>query len=92
MSIKTYYNAAICATYDRRDVRNMSKRKVLSPIEKSYFNELVTQTGPSVHNPIKVIRNWFKAYQQNIVRQKEIEAINAPFQKISFIKKIIKHM
>lgn len=92
MGIKTYYNAAICATYDRRDVRNMSKRKVLSPVEKSYLNELVTQTGPSIHNPIKVIRNWFKAHHQNIARQKEIEAINAPFQKISFIKKIIKHM
>ena len=86
MGIKTYYNATICATYDRRDVSNMSKRKVLSPVEKTYLNELVTQTGPSVHNPIKVIRNWFKAYQ------KKIEAINAPFQKISFIKKIIKHM
>lgn len=26
MGIKTYYNAAICATYDRRDVRNMSEK------------------------------------------------------------------
>lgn len=92
MSIKTYYNAAIGATYDRRDVSSMSKRKVLSPADKNYLNKLTAQTGPSVHGPISVIKNWLKAYHQNIARQKEIEAINAPFQKMSIIKKIIKHI
>lgn len=92
MNIRTYYNAALGATYDRIDVTRMSKKKNLAPVDKSYLNKLQTTSGPSVHNPIKVIRNWVKAYQQNIARQKEIEAIKAPFQKMSFIKKIMKHI
>ena len=92
MGIKTYYNAAIGATYDRIDVTKLSKRKNLAPADKNYLTHLQASSGPSVRNPIKVIQNWFKAYYQNISRQKEIEGIKAPFKKISFIKKIIKHI
>ena len=92
MNIKTYYNAAIGATYDRKDVNRLSKRNNLSAADKSYLKELTAQSGPSAHNPIKAIKNWFKAYRNNLALQKEISAIKAPFEKISFLKKLIKHI
>ena len=88
--IKPYYNAALWATHDRIDVTKMSKRQNLSKFEKNYLDLIKEESGPSVHNPIKVVKNWIKAYQQNLIKQKTIVAINAPFKHPSFIKKFLK--
>ena len=45
-------------------------------------------SGPSVHNPIKVVKSWYKAYNENLKRLKLIEDLNKPFKKPSIIKQI----
>ena len=81
MKIEIIVNAAIGATLDRRDVTALSKNLgTLSPRKQSSYEILSQKSGPSVHNPIKIVKNWIRAYHANIERQKMIEQLNAPFK------------
>lgn len=89
MRIERIVNAAIGATLDRRDVTVLSKNlKNLSPRKQSSYEILREKSGPSVHNPVKVVKNWIRAYHANIERQKMIEQLNAPFKEQTVTKRI----
>lgn len=91
MKIQRIVNAAIGATLDRRDVTVLSKKTDhLSSRKYESYKILKKQSGPSVHNPIKVIKNCIKAYHANIERQKMIEHLNAPFKEQSRTSQIAK--
>ena len=87
MKIQRTINAIIGATKDRRDISRSSKIK-LDPMEQRYYQRLENISGPSVHNPIKVVKSWYKAYNENVKRLKLIEDLNKPFKKPSIIKQI----
>ncbi len=87
MRIQRTINAAIGATKDRRDITCGSKQK-LEGIDLQIYKGLTDTSGPSVHNPIKVMKSWYRAYNSNIKKYKEIEELNKPFKKPSIIKQI----
>ncbi len=71
--------AAIGATKDRLYVRRYEKGKIIddSPL---FYNSLVKNTGKSgKNNLIKVIKNWHRAYKQNLNRLKLLEEVNDLF-------------
>lgn len=61
--IKIYptINSIIGATKDRLDVRRLKNRR-LEGIDKHFYDCLVKESGPSTNNPIKMWKNWKKAY------------------------------
>ena len=87
MKIQRTINAIIGATKDRRNITRDSKRK-LEGIELRCFKTMENISGPSVHNPIKVVKSWYKAYKEYVKRLKLIEDLNKPFKKPSIIKQI----
>ena len=87
MNIQRTINAIIGATQDRRNITRDSKRK-LDGIELRCFKTMESISGPSVHNPVKVVKSWYKAYNENIKRLKLIEDLNKPFKKPSLIRQI----
>lgn len=87
MRIDRIINAAITATRDRRYITRAAKRK-LTGVELRYYTSLKEHTGESVHNPIKVIQNWYKAYDKNLKTIKLVEDLNKPFKKPSIINQI----
>lgn len=87
MQIMRTINAAIGATKDRKFISKAAKGKI-APNEKHYCQLLMETSGPSVHAPNKVIKSWIKAYQENVQRIKNIEAINKPFEKHSTMSRI----
>lgn len=87
MRIGRMINAAIGATKDRYYVTR-GARKNLTGIDLRYYKSLKQETGASVHNPIKVIKNWQKAYHKNIAQLKILENLNKPFEHPSTISKI----
>lgn len=90
MRIERIINAAIGATLDRRDVTVLSKNlKNLSQEKCTSYKILSEKSGPSVHNPVKVIKSWVRAYHANIERQKMIECLNAPFKHETLANKIV---
>ena len=89
--IERRINAAIGATMDRRFITKRAKKEsTLKGIDLQYYNDLKKVSGPSVHNPVKVAKNWIKAYNHNITRLKNVEAWNAPFKKQSQVAQIAK--
>ena len=87
MRIQRTINAIIGATKDRRDIRRGAKHK-LEGVDLQFYNELKSTSGPSVHNPVKVAKSWYKAYNENIKKLKLIEELNKPFKKPSLINQI----
>lgn len=77
-------NAAIGATLDRRFISKASKAK-LDRVDLQYYKKLEQVSGPSVHNPVKVLRNWNLAFKDNLKRQRYIESMNVPFKQKSNI-------
>lgn len=65
--IKIYprINAAIGATMDRIDVRKLSGRTLVREDDMFYKN-LVNESGASSNNPLKMLKNWKKAYSANL--------------------------
>ena len=57
-------------------------------LAETKYKNLKEETGASVHNPIKVIKNWQKAYHKNIAQLKILENLNKPFEQQSTISKI----
>lgn len=95
MDLKIAYNAACCATKDRYGVmKNAIRPKSdLHPIEKKYLTDMQQISGAHTKNPIKAMKNWYKAFQYNVKRQKMIKDCNAPFQKptiFTYMKKGLK--
>lgn len=87
MRIERMINAAIGATKDRCYITRGAKQK-LEGIDLQYYKDLQKSTGASVHNPIKVIKNWYKAYNKNLEKLKIIEDLNRPFKKPTIINEI----
>lgn len=89
---KNITSAAINATKDRAEITKLAYMKHfsnLSPIQKDYFELLKSVSGPSVHKPKAIIKNWVKAYHDNLSRQKLVDSLNAPFKKTPIINKVI---
>jgi len=88
LRIEKIYTAAVGATADRRVVSKGAKGK-LPKEEIRFYNMLKASTGASTHNPVKVVKNWRRAYIANMERVKMIEQLNAPFKHQSAVRKII---
>ncbi len=92
MRIERTIKSIIGATKERKFISQnacMKNRQNLETMDRKYYQDLVNTSGPSVHNPIKVLKNWRKAYIDNLERNKLIDEINKPFKKPTLIKKII---
>lgn len=88
MIIQRIYNAAIGATYDRAQITKDAKHvRKLDKIEFDCYKKMRATSGPSVHNPIKIAKNWKLAFLENLKRQKMIEDLNAPFKKVGVFAK-----
>lgn len=90
MKIQRTINAVIGTVYDRRTITTVAKGKGDS-IDKNIAVRLSEISGPSVHMysaPKRTLISWYKAYQNNLKKQKWIEEINKPFEKPSTMKKI----
>jgi len=81
------YRSAIGATQDRRTVSRGAKGK-LKADEMYYYSILQSKSGPSVHNPYKVIRNWRKAFKNEMQKNKMIEELQRPFRHRSLINEL----
>jgi len=65
MKIYPRINAAIGATMDRIDVRKLSGKTLIRE-DDIFYKNLVNESGVSSNNPLKMIRNWKKAYSANL--------------------------
>lgn len=88
MSLKIYYDAALNATRDRITITKGAKKK-LTGTDLRYYSKLKSISGPSVHNPNKVVKSWIKAYRHQIERAKWIKQMEQPFKSPGVVSKII---
>jgi len=87
MKIQRSISAIRCAIADRRFVSHASKAN-LSKYERQYYDKMVDISGPSVHSPIKVMKNFYSAYQHNIQRIKVTESYMNAFKEPSKVSRI----
>ena len=91
MKIFRVISAARCAVTDRYYITRGAKGKY--PLDsENYYNILVRESGPSTHNPVKVARNFYTAYQHNIERIKKTEQMMHMFDKPSLPARIYHRM
>ena len=88
MKIMKVMNALIGATYDRRFISRNAKNLSMDNIDKRYYDSLVKKTGPSTHQPVQIVKSWYKAYQSNIKKLDMIEQINDSFTTKGFVSRI----
>jgi len=74
MKIYRTISAARCAVADRIIVTRGSKGK-LAKEDINYYKILEGISGPSTHNPKKIVRNWYTAYKHNVDRIDNAERI-----------------
>ena len=67
MKVFRIISAARCAVVDRYYITRGAKGKFPMGSE-NYYNILVRESGPSTHNPVKVAKNLYAAYQHNMQR------------------------
>ena len=79
MKVMRTINATINAVQDRVTITKKAGRN-LQGLEKSYYQKLVTISGPSVHKPNKVLKSFLKAYKHQIEKLKIKEQLDAPFK------------
>ena len=93
MKVMRTINATINAVQDRATITRKSGKE-LQGLEKSYYQKLVTISGPSVHKPNKVLKSFVKAYQHQVEKLKIKEQLDAPFKHDSTVianaKKLLK--
>ncbi|MCM1339829.1 MAG: hypothetical protein NC191_09175 [Muribaculaceae bacterium] len=67
MKVLRIVSAARCAVADRYYITRGAKGKYPMGSE-SYYNKLKDISGPSTHNPKKIAKSLYKAYQNNLSR------------------------
>lgn len=90
MKIFRTISAARCAFADRYYITRGSKGRF--PMGENYYNILVKQSGQSTHNPVKVAKNFYTAYQHNVQRIKHTEEILHQFDPPSLAARIYHRM
>lgn len=75
--IKIYprIGSVIGATKDRLDVRRL-KNSNIEGIDKTFYECLVRESGPSTNNPIKMLKSWRKAYLANLRKFRMVQNIH----------------
>ncbi len=91
MKIFRTISAARCAVADRYYITRGAKGKFPMNSE-NYYNILVKQSGPSTHNPVKVMKNLYTAYQHNLKRIKSTEDFMNMFEPPSLASRIYHRM
>lgn len=91
MKIFRMISAARCAVADRYYITRGAKGKYPMGSE-NYYNILVCESGPSTHNPVKVVKNLYAAYQHNANRIKRTEQMMHMFDRPSLPVRIFHRM
>ncbi len=91
MKILRTISAARCAISDRIMITRGAKGKY--PLDdENYYKTLVNISGPSTHNPKKIAKSFYAAYQHNMERITYIENMMNMLKEPSMLSKIYHRM
>ena len=88
--IKIYprISSIVGATLDRFDVR-FPCRVDKDPVQREFIRHLIEKSGKSTNNPIKMIKNWKRAYDANLKKNMMISNLKDTMAKSSKLDKIV---
>lgn len=92
--ISRIYTAAERATLNRYFVNryahgHVKKDKVTQSIDSQLYKVLVEESGPSTSNPVKMLKNWKRAFKQSMEVIRTEDRINSLFKEPSMFSQII---